>query len=179
MPSKVAYATTVLLTAGVVAAELLHAPILLIFAVSALALVGLAWVLGQATESLGHHAGPRVGGILNATFGNAAELIITIFALAAGLTTVVKASIIGSIIGNVLLVLGASLLLGGLKNGAQTFSATIAGINASMLAIVAAALSIPTIFATTGSNKGFWPTEYLSIEVAVVMLVLYILYLIF
>jgi Ca2+:H+ antiporter len=173
---KVAYAVTVLLTAGVVAAELLHAPILLVFAVSALALVGLAWVLGQATESLGHHAGPRVGGILNATFGNAAELIITIFALAAGLTTVVKASIIGSIIGNVLLVLGASLLLGGLKNGAQTFSATIAGINASMLAIVAAALSLPTIFAATNPGQG---PATLSVEVAVVMFVLYVLYLLF
>ena len=176
MAGKIAYAATVLLTAGVVAAELLHAPTLLIFAVSALALVGLAWVLGQATESLGHHAGPRVGGILNATFGNAAELIITIFALAAGLTTVVKASIIGSIIGNVLLVLGASLLLGGLKNGAQTFSATIAGINASMLTIVAAALSLPTIFAATNPGQG---PATLSVEVAVVMFVLYVLYLLF
>jgi Ca2+:H+ antiporter len=173
---KVAYGGTVLLTLGVVVAELLHAPTLLIFAVSSLALIGLAWVLGQATESLGHHAGPRIGGVLNATFGNAAELIITIFALAAGLTTVVKASIIGSIIGNVLLVLGASLLLGGLKNGTQTFSATIAGINASMLAIVAAALALPTIFAAT--DPGPSPTT-LSIEVAVVMFVLYILYLIF
>jgi Ca2+:H+ antiporter len=173
---KVAYAVTVLLTAGVVAAELLHAPILLVFAVSALALVGLAWVLGQATESLGHHSGPRVGGILNATFGNAAELIITIFALAAGLTTVVKASIIGSIIGNVLLVLGASLLIGGLKNGAQSFSATIAGINASMLAIVAAALSLPTIFAATNPGQG---PATLSVEVAGVMFVLYALYLLY
>jgi Ca2+:H+ antiporter len=174
--ARAAYAATVLLTAGVLVAELLHAPTLLIFGVSALALVGLAWVLGQATESLGHHAGPRIGGVLNATFGNAAELIITIFALAAGLTTVVKASIIGSIIGNVLLVLGASLLLGGLKNGPQTFSATIAGINASMLAIVAAALCLPTIFAA--SNPGEGPTT-LSVEVAVVMFALYILYLIF
>jgi Ca2+:H+ antiporter len=173
---KAAYAVTVLLTAGVVAAELLHAPILLVFAVSALALVGLAWVLGQATESLGHHSGPRVGGILNATFGNAAELIITIFALAAGLTTVVKASIIGSIIGNVLLVLGASLLIGGLKNGAQSFSATIAGINASMLAIVAAALSLPTIFAATNPGQG---PATLSVEVAGVMFVLYALYLLY
>ena len=88
MIRKAAYALTALLTVGVVAVELLHGPVLIIFAVSALALIGLAWVLGQATESLGHHAGPRVGGILNATFGNAAELIITIFALAAGLTTV-------------------------------------------------------------------------------------------
>jgi len=174
--ARVIYALTILFTAGVVAAELLHANTLLIFGASALALVGLAWVLGQATESLGHHAGPRIGGVLNATFGNAAELIITIFALAAGLTTVVKASIIGSIIGNVLLVLGASLLLGGLKNGTQTFSTTIAGINASMLAIVAAALSLPTIFATTSPGPN--PTT-LSVEVAVVMFVLYVLYLVF
>ena len=173
---KIAYGATAALAAAVVMAELLHAPVLMIFAITALALVGLAWVLGQATESLAAHAGPRVGGILNATFGNAAELIITIFALSAGLTTVVKASIIGSIIGNVLFVLGASLLLGGLKNGTQSFSATIAGINASMLAIVAAALALPTIFAT--SLPGAPPT-FLSVEVAVVMFVLYILYLVF
>ncbi len=170
------YVLTIVFTLGVVAAELLHAPTLVIFVVSALALVGLAWVLGQATESLGHHSGPRIGGVLNATFGNAAELIITIFALAAGLTTIVKASIIGSIIGNVLLVLGASLLLGGLKNGTQSFSTTIAGINASMLGIVAAALALPTIFAST--NPGPTPTT-LSVEVAVVMFVLYVLYLVF
>ena len=173
---NVAYGATVVLTVGVVVVELLHVPTLLIFVVSALALIGLAWVLGQATESLGHHSGPRIGGVLNATFGNAAELIITIFALSAGLTTVVKASIIGSIIGNVLLVPGASLLLGGLKNGTQSFSATIAGVNASMLAIVAAALALPTIFAATSPGQA--PTT-LSVEVAVVMSVLYILYLLF
>jgi Ca2+:H+ antiporter len=173
---RIAYGATAALTVAVVAAELLHAPTLPIFAASALALIGLAWVLGQATESLGHHAGPRIGGILNATFGNAAELIITIIALSAGLTTVVKASIIGSVIGNVLLVLGASILLGGLKNGIQSFSAEIAGINASMLAIVAAALSLPTIFAITSPGPG--PTT-LSIEVAVVMFVLYVLYLLY
>src|ERR687897_3006433 len=176
MFGRIAYGGTAALTVGVVAVELLHAPTLVLFAVAALALVGLAWVLGQATESLGHHSGPRIGGILNATFGNAAELIITIFALYAGLTTVVKASIIGSIIGNVLLVLGASILFGGLKNGVQSFSVEIAGINASMLAIVAAALSLPTIFAVT--NPGPNPTN-LSIEVAVVMFVLYVLYLIY
>src|SRR5918997_4606588 len=173
---QVAYGVTAALTVAVVAVELLHASVLLIFALTSLALIGLAWVLGQATESLGTHAGPRIGGILNATFGNAAELIITIFALYAGLTTVVKASIIGSIIGNVLFVLGASLLLGGLKNGTQRFSPTIAGVNSSMLAIVAAALALPTIFSAT--NPGPNPTT-LSIEVAVVMIVLYVLYLIF
>jgi len=173
---RIAYGVTIALTVAVVVAELLGAPILLVFTVTSLALIGLAWVLGQATESLGHHLGPRAGGILNATFGNAAELIITVFALSAGLTTVVKASIIGSIIGNVLLVLGASLLIGGLKNGIQSFSREIAGINASMLAIVAAALALPTIFDAT--TTGQTPTT-LSIEVAVVMFALYVLYLIY
>jgi len=173
---RIAYGLTIALTVAVVVAELLGAPILLVFTVTSLALIGLAWVLGQATESLGHHLGPRAGGILNATFGNAAELIITIFALSAGLTTVVKASIIGSIIGNVLLVLGASLLIGGLKNGIQSFSREIAGINASMLAIVAAALALPTIFDATNSGQ---TSTTLSIEVAVVMFALYVLYLIY
>ncbi|MDP9454600.1 MAG: calcium/proton exchanger [Actinobacteria bacterium] len=176
---RIAYGATIILTLGVVAAELLHAPTLILFALTSLALIGLAWVLGQATESLGHHLGPRAGGILNATFGNAAELIITIFALSAGLTAVVKASIIGSIIGNVLLVLGASLLFGGLKNGTQSFSATIAGINASMLTIVAAALALPTIFVATQAQRGGGSPTTLSIEVAVVMFILYILYLIY
>ena len=179
MIRKAAYGATALLTVAVAVVELLHAPVMLLFVLTSLALIGLAWTLGQATESLGHHTGPRVGGILNATFGNAAELIITVFALSAGLTTVVKASIIGSVIGNVLLVLGASMLLGGLKNGVQSFSATIAGVNASMLAIVATAITLPTIFATTGPDEGPGPTESLSIEVAVVLLVLYILYLIY
>ena len=176
---RIAYGATIILALGVVAVELLHAPILVVFALTSLALIGLAWVLGQATESLGHHLGPRAGGILNATFGNAAELIITIFALSAGLTAVVKASIIGSIIGNVLLVLGASLLIGGLKNGTQSFSATIAGVNASMLTIVAAALALPTIFVATEAQRGGGSPTTLSIEVAVVMIVLYVLYLIY
>jgi Ca2+:H+ antiporter len=142
-------------------------------------MVGLAWLLSQATESLGHHAGPRVGGILSATFGNAAELIITVFALSAGLTTVVKASIIGSILGNALLVLGMSLVAGGLKNGTQRFSSTIAGANAAMLAIVAVGLSLPTIFAATGPEEGARATEYLSVSEAVVLVVVYVLALVF
>jgi Ca2+:H+ antiporter len=178
--TKIAYGITVVLTLAAVAADLLHAPVLLLFVLASLALIGLAWVLGQATESVGHYAGPRVSGVLNATFGNAAELIITVFALAAGLTELVKASIIGSVIGNVLLVLGASILLGGLKNGTQSFSTTIAGANAAMLAIVAFGLAFPTVFATLDPAEGrAWSTEYLSISVAVVLLVLYALYLLF
>ncbi len=173
------YGLTVLFAVGAVVAEILGAPVLVLFAVASLALVGLAWVLGQATESVAHYTGPGIGGILNATFGNAAELIITILALAAGLTEVVKASIIGSIIGNVLLVLGASILLGGIKNGTQTFSTTIAGANAAMLAIVVAGLSLPTVFNTVDPAEGQPSIEYLSISVAVVLIVLYALYLLF
>jgi Ca2+:H+ antiporter len=176
---NVAYGLTALLAIAGAAVELLGGPVLLVFTLTALALVGLAWVLGQATESVGHYAGPRIGGILNATFGNAAELIITIFALSAGLTTVVKASIIGSVIGNVLLVLGASILIGGLKNGTQSFSTTIAGANAAMLAIVVFGLALPTVFGTLDPGEGNPSLEYLSISVAVVLLVLYALYLLF
>src|ERR671938_412521 len=100
MIRKVAYGVTAALTgAGIAAEYLLHAPPLVVFSLTGLAMVGLAWLLSESTESLGHHTGPRIGGILNATLGNAAELIITIIALSPGLTTVVKASIIGSVIG--------------------------------------------------------------------------------
>ena len=172
---KIAYGLTVALSLAGIGAELLRAPVPLVFVLTSLAMVGLAWLLSQATESLGHHAGPRVGGILSATFGNAAELIITVFALSAGLTTVVKASIIGSILGNALLVLGMSLVAGGLKNGTQRFSSTIAGANAAMLAIVAVGLSLPTIFAATGPEEGARATEYLSVSEAVVLVVVYVL----
>ena len=176
---KIAYGLTVALSLAGIGAELLRAPVPVVFVLTSLAMVGLAWLLSQATESLGHHAGPRVGGILSATFGNAAELIITVFALSAGLTTVVKASIIGSILGNALLVLGMSLVAGGLKNGTQRFSSTIAGANAAMLAIVAVGLSLPTIFAATGPEEGARATEYLSVSEAVVLVVVYVLALVF
>ena len=93
----------------------IHADGTWIFIVSGLAIIPLAGILGEATEHLAEHVGPGVGGLLNATFGNAAELIIAFFALQAGLYGIVKASITGSIIGNLLLVLGASMLAGGLK----------------------------------------------------------------
>src|SRR3954453_17408284 len=96
------------LVGGGVAAELLSLPDVVIFALSAASLVPVAGLIGQATEQLAHHLGPRIGGLLNATFGNAAELIITAFAVHQGLLTLVKASLTGSIIGNPLLVLGMS-----------------------------------------------------------------------
>jgi hypothetical protein len=105
-------ATVVASLAAIVLDFGMHADKNLIFVVSAVAILGLAWVVGLSTERLGSLTGPRVGGILNATFGNIAELIIAFFALQAGLIEVVKASLTGSIIGNLLLVLGASILVG-------------------------------------------------------------------
>src|SRR5919206_562978 len=165
MIRKIAYGLIVALTgAGLAAEYLLHAPPLVVFSLTALAMIGLAWLLSESTESLGHHAGPRIGGILNATLGNAAELIVSIFALSAGLTTVVKATIIGSVLSNVLLVTGMGILVGGLKNGDQSFSGTVARANATMLAIAAIGLSLPTISAV--HNGGAQATEYVSISVA-------------
>jgi len=143
-----------------------------VFVVSAIAILGLAWVVGLATERIGAMTGPQVGGILNATFGNIAELIISFFALQAGLLTVVKASLTGSIIGNLLLVLGAAVLAGGLKNGLQTFSQRIAGSNAALLVLAAAGLFIPAVFAASGAvSQGDRVEE--SVLVALVLLVGY------
>ena len=99
----------------------LHADPTVVFIVAAVGILGLAWVVGLSTERLGALTGPQVGGILNATFGNIAELIIAFFALQAGLIEVVKASLTGSIIGNLLLVMGAAVLIGGLRHGTQRF----------------------------------------------------------
>ncbi len=155
-------------------AELLHWPPLAIFAASALAVIPLAGLLGEATEVLAEKIGPRFGGLLNATLGNAAELIITIIAIRAGQLELVKASLIGSVIGNVLLVLGLSILLGGLKNGVQRFSRDNAGMDATMLILAVIAISVPSIF-----NAAIEPdvvrVEELSLTTAAVMLGIYVL----
>jgi Ca2+:H+ antiporter len=150
-----------------------------LFVLSALALIPLAAVLGHATEVVAEYTGPKIGGLLNATLGNAAELIITIVALREGLVGVVKASIAGSIIGNVLLVLGAAILLGGLKNGAQRFDPRVAGVNASIMALSIMALIIPAVFAL--GNSEHRPSDRdivrLSDGASVVLILLYALYL--
>jgi Ca2+:H+ antiporter len=147
-----------------------------VFVVSALALVALAWMVGVATEQLGETAGPKVGGVLNATFGNAAELIITIFAIRAGQIAVAKASIAGSVLGNTLLVLGLSLLVGGLRNGMQTFDRRVAGMNASMLTLAVIGLGLPTLFAREGDPAD---VQAVSDVTAAILLGLYVLMLIF
>jgi len=132
----------------------LHAPETVVFFVAAAGILGLAWIVGLATERLGSLTGPQVGGILNATFGNIAELIIAFFALQAGLIEVVKASLTGSIIGNLLFVLGASVLVGGLRHGTQTFSQRIAGSNAALLVVAAIGLFVPAVVAFTTHEPG-------------------------
>jgi Ca2+:H+ antiporter len=159
--------------------EFLHWPPLLVFAASALAVMPLASLIGEATEELAARTGPRLGGFLNATLGNAAELIITIFAIRAGLLELVKASITGSILGNVLLVLGLSILLGGLKNGTQRFDRSHAGLNSTMLILAVVGLGIPSLFSHAIEAKHHEAVEYLSLSVASVLITIYGLSLIY
>jgi Ca2+:H+ antiporter len=159
--------------------EFLHWPPLLVFAVSALGVVPLASLIGQATEELAAHTGPRLGGFLNATLGNTAELVITIFAIRAGLLELVKASITGSILGNVLLILGLSILLGGLRNGTQRFDRSHAGINSTMLILAVVGLGIPSLFSHAIEVKNHAAVEYLSLGVALILIIIYGLSLIY
>ena len=151
----------------------LHADPNLVFVVAAAGILGLAWVVGLSTERLGSLTGPQVGGILNATFGNIAELIIAFFALQAGLIEVVKASITGSIIGNLLLVLGASILIGGLRHGTQTFSQRIAASNASLLVLAVIGLFVPAVFAFSTSDPAQGSLTEESVLVSVALMIGY------
>jgi len=158
-----------------------HLNAVLIFILTCIGLIPLAGLIGEATESLAATTGPKIGGLLNATLGNAAELIITIVAIRAGLIELVKASITGSIIGNLLLVMGASFFIGGLGNGRQTFDRAHAGNHASMLFIAVIGLSVPSLFDHTLSGHELPPrvAEYISLGVAMVMIVIYLLGLLF
>ena len=147
----------------------------ILFLISGLAIIPLAKFIGDGTEELALHIGPKFGGLLNATLGNAAELIITIFAIQAGLLDLVKASITGSILGNLLLIMGLSLFLGGVKNGIQVFDRRTAGMNATLLVLAVGALLIPSFF--DSAIVGNLSAELgLSEGVAVAMIVLYGLY---
>ena len=157
-----------------------------LFVVSCIAIIPLAGWMGRATEHLAEHLGSGIGGLLNATFGNAAELIIALFALSKGLTGVVKASITGSIIGNILLVLGLSFLAGGVKFRRQEFNRVAAGVSATALTLGAIALVIPTVFhqaaALVPVEQGGWTREKeqgLSLAIAIVLFATYALTLVF
>jgi Ca2+:H+ antiporter len=160
-----------------VVADLLHLPAPVIFGLSALGVVPLAGLIGMATEELSARIGPKFGGLLNATFGNAAELIITVLAIQAGLLELVKASITGSIIGNSLLVLGASLFYGGVKHGIQDFDEEEARHHTTLMILAISGLFLPAVFATAESST--FIIEEVSLLVAGVMLVIYGAYLVF
>jgi Ca2+:H+ antiporter len=164
--------------------ELLEAAPVIIFAASVLGVIPTAALMGKATEELAARSGPGIGGLLNVTFGNAPELIIAFFALEAGLQEVVKASLIGSVLGNVLLVLGASMLVGGLKHKVQKFDPTAASVQSLMLLLASVALIMPAIFQlvsggglpgpTEESKRFSGDVEHMSVAVAVVLLAVYI-----
>ncbi len=171
--------------------EVIGASPTVIFFVAALGIIPTAALMGRATEELAERAGPGIGGLLNVTFGNAPELIIAMFALAEGLQEVVKASIIGSIIGNVLLVLGAAMIAGGVgrPGEVQRFDRTAASVQATMLFLAAAALLMPAIFELVGGRGlpsvnteivDYGSTvERLSLAVGVVLIVCYVIGLFF
>lgn len=148
-----------------------------LFIVSALAIIPLAGWMGNATEQLAHRMGEGIGGLLNASFGNAAELIIALIALRAGEIEVVKASITGSIIGNLLLVLGVSIFAGGLRYRHQRFNQTAARSGSTALMLAAAALVIPTVFHhAAAQHPGGWTPlaeQRLSLAIAIVLLATY------
>ncbi len=154
------------------AAALLHWGAAPVFFLSGLAIVPLARLIGGATEELAGKLGVAVGGLLNATFGNATELIIAVFALQAGLYDVVKASLIGSVLGNVLAVVGTSFLFGGWRRERQRFDRTAAGAGSVQLALAGGALLVPALLASTTRIS---PTTVhgLSVAVALVLLAAY------
>ncbi len=174
MFQRILYGLLLFVPVALLAQFVLNADPVLVFIFAALAIIPLADVMGEATEELAVHTGPKLGGLLNATLGNAAELIITIFALHEGLLDLVRASITGSIIGNLLLVTGFSVLVGGLKHGIQKFDRRTAAINATLLILAVLALVIPSIF-----DAAIEPDRAaelgLSEGVALVMIVLYVL----
>lgn len=152
---------------------------ILIFAAAALAILPLAGWMSEATEKLAEKSGEGIGGLLNATFGNAAELIIALAALRAGLHDVVKASIAGSIIGNILLVLGASMLAGGLRFREQTYNAAGARSQATLLTLAAIAIVVPAAYEKSVSAIFPEGIQLVSIAIAIVLLIVYVLFLFF
>ncbi|MDQ3138248.1 MAG: calcium/proton exchanger [Gemmatimonadota bacterium] len=158
----------------------MHAPAVWIFLTACLGVLPLAGLMGEATEHLAHRTGPTVGGLLNATFGNAAELIIAIVALRAGLVDLVKASITGSILGNLLLILGLALIAAGTKRSELKFNRTNAGMSSGMLALAVVALVFPALYHSLHPEAQARASElYMSEAVAVILIITYAFSLLF
>ena len=163
-----------------IAAKLMGASDVMLFAFSSLAIVPLAGVMGKSTDTIAVYCGQKIGGLLNATFGNATELIIAFVAMKEGLFDVVKASLAGSVIGNILLVLGLSMLVGGLKYKTQSFNKSSINMTSSMLLLAVLGLSIPAIFTHTLPESSLTTqVEGLNIIIAVLMLLVYIMQFVF
>lgn len=159
--------------------EFVHADPLVIFISASIGIIPLAGLMGKATESMASSSGEAIGGFLNASFGNAAELIIAAMALKEGLHDLVKASITGSIVGNLLLVMGLAIIAGGVKNKIQTFNRTAAGMGATLLFLSTVGLVIPALFHYTVKGMSNPPEEELSLEIAFVLFIAYLLSLLF
>jgi Ca2+:H+ antiporter len=162
-----------------IAAENLHWGTMTVFITSALAIIPIAIWLSTATEEVALVTGPAIGGLLNAVFGNATELIISLVALQAGLIDIVKASITGTIISNLLLAMGLSMFFGGLKYKEQEFKPIVARVNGSSMTLAVIAILLPTLATYTSLKPNIIATEQLSLTVAVVLIVVYLLTLVF
>src|SRR6185295_5090329 len=156
-----------------------HASELWTFVASGIAIIPLAGWMGKATERLAERLGAGIGGLLNATFGNAAEMIIAFQGLRAGLPDVVKASLTGSILGNILLVFGASAVAGGLKFRHQKFNRTAAAMSATLMALSAIGLLVPAVFHWVTRGTSGAAEKNISLEISIVLFVTYILNLVF
>jgi Ca2+:H+ antiporter len=161
-----------------IVAEVLGQPVF-VFISSALAIVPLAGLIGRSTEKLAARVGPRLGGLLNATFGNITELIVCVLLIRADNFLIVKASLIGSILGNLLLVLGLSFVAGGFRHKEQKFNARAAGVHSASLLLAVAGLVMPALLVVTTPNVGFVQREVVSGIVAIVLIVLYLAALVF
>ncbi|HET7241084.1 MAG TPA: calcium/proton exchanger, partial [Gemmatimonadales bacterium] len=165
---------------SIVLGYVVHAPAVWVFFTACLGVLPLAGLMGEATEHLAHRTGPTIGGLLNATFGNAAELIIAIVALRAGLVELVKASITGSILGNLLLILGLALIAGGTNRQELRFNRTNAGMSAGMLALSVVALVFPALFHSVHPEAAARMSElHMSEAVAVILILTYCFSLLF
>jgi Ca2+:H+ antiporter len=156
-----------------IALGLAHASPTWVFLCACLAILPLAGLMGEATENLTHHVGPGLGGLLNASFGNAAELIIAFVALRAGEIEIVKASLTGSIIGNILVVLGLAMLLGGWKRKELVFNRLAAESGSSMMVLAVVALVIPAIYAQVTEHKHPEHIESISLDISFILILTY------
>lgn len=159
-------------------AELAHQP-LLIFITSGLAIIPLAGLIGRATDQLAIRVGPRLGGLLNATFGNVTELIVAVLLVLAGDFDIVKATLVGSIVGNLLLVLGVSFVAGGLTRKEQPFNARAASVHSASLLLAVTGLGVPALLAGSNAKLASAERELVSVGVAATLILLYVAALVF